>query len=178
MRRLLEGELYRTCRAQAQVRPCFFVFDEVLGTCSETSLPVADNRIFPPAHSMSVSSWIYVEQFCSKWLHPVRLLTVTRQVGISLAWLRSCSEKAKFSLNISNCLLLAATHWRGERHKVFDAFFRTKGKKHLDLDERIWSSLSWHVPCTLEILCVFGCSVLIWSLVLLPLFLETSVYHH
>nr|CAB3264215.1 neurobeachin-like protein 1 [Phallusia mammillata] len=39
-----------------------------------------DERVFPPAHCLTVAAWLYVEQFCSMRIHPVRVLTVTRQV--------------------------------------------------------------------------------------------------
>ncbi|XP_039272900.2 WD repeat and FYVE domain-containing protein 3-like [Styela clava] len=40
-------------------------------------------RPFPPPAGLAVSAWVYIEKFCPHQLHPIRLLTVTREVNIN-----------------------------------------------------------------------------------------------
>lgn len=37
-------------------------------------------RTFPPPAGLTVSTWVYVDKFCSQQMHPIRILTVTREV--------------------------------------------------------------------------------------------------
>ncbi|CAK8696786.1 unnamed protein product [Clavelina lepadiformis] len=57
------------------------IFPQPARSQSTVGAPVAsDERVFPPAHGISISAWIYIESFCSLQLHPVRILTLERQV--------------------------------------------------------------------------------------------------